>query len=349
MKIHSLLLSLVLTAIAAASIHCGQERRANSQQSEIDDRRTDASNTSPAGLGELDRAVASDSLNPEAFHRRAQYLIHTGDFNSALSDMNKAIQLNSRDSRYFVTLSDIYLAKGMVRNCLEALQKAELLDPSNNDALLKTAELYFILKDYENTFLYIKKAVDLDRQNPVAYFIAGYARMEKGDTSGAIRDLQTAVDQDQGYYEALVELGVIFSARRDPLAIGYFKRATDVEPNREEAYYLLAFTYQEMMELEKAIETYQKLLAINPQYKEAHYNLGYIHQVYLERFREAIGYFTEAIDIDPSYADAYYNRGYCFELSGEAANARKDYQQALSLVTNHELAIRGMNRLDALK
>lgn len=295
----------------------------------------------------LNQNIQSDSLNAEHFYLRSRYYLEQKDINKALSDINKAIQLNDKNPDYFVALSDIYLAMNRIPNCLESLKKAEGLDKSNNDALLKLAEVYLILMDYTNTFEYTKRALDNDRINPVAHFIRGYAYMEVGDTSLAIKNFQAAADQDQNYYEAYIELGSLYSALKDPLASGYFQTATRIEPNRAEGYYLLGMYYQEQENIPKAIETYEKLLAISPDYKEAHYNLGYVNLVFVNDFERAVGYFTKAITLDPGYTDAFFNRGYSYELLGDYANSRKDYLKALEIEPNYERSITGLNRLDS--
>ena len=322
----------------------------SSCQTSVDKHVKDERIQSDAGNAEIERLnqnIRSDSLNPEHFYLRSRYYLEQKDINKALSDINKAIQLNDKNSNYFVALSDIYLAMGRIPNCLESLKKAEVLDKSNNDALLKLAEVYLILKDYTNTFEYTKRALDHDLINPVAHFIRGYAYMEVGDTSLAIKNFQAAADQDQNYYEAYIELGSLYSALKDPLASGYFQTATRIEPNRTEGYYLLGLTYQEQENIPKAIETYEKLLAISPDHKEAHYNLGYVNLVFVNDFEKAAKYFTKAISLDPKYTDAYFNRGYSYELLGDYANARKDYLKALELVPNYERSITGLNRLDS--
>jgi len=304
--------------------------------------------TGDAKIEQLNANIQSDSLDPGNYYQRSKYYLEQKDINKALSDISKAIQLDESNSDYFVALSDIYLAMGRIPNCLEALKKAEKLDPSNNDALLKIAEVYLILKDYPNTFEYTKKALDHDLINPVAHFIRGYAYMEMGDTSLAIKNFQAAADQDQNYYEAYIELGSLYSTLKNPLAAGYLQTATRIEPNRGEGYYLLGLAYQEQENIPKAVETYEKLLAISPDFKEAHYNLGYINLVYINDFETAIRYFTKAITLDPKYTDAYFNRGYSYELNGDYKNARKDYLKALELVPNYERSIVGLNRLDSL-
>ncbi len=302
-----------------------------------------------AELAALDKKIASDSLNSENYYQRSKYYLDQKDINRSLADISKAIQLNEKDADYFVTLGDIYLAMNRVTSCLEALKKAESLDPENGKALVKIARVRLILQDYEGAFEYSKRALDLDRINPEAYFIRGYAYMEKGDTSLAIRNFQAAADQDQKYYDAFMELGIIYSALKKPISAGYLETAIRIDSSRVEGYYLLGLAYQEQENIPKAVETYEKLIRSFPDFKEGYYNLGYINLVYIKDFEKAVGYFTKAVSLDPKYADAYFNRGYGYELMGKYANARKDYQKALELVPNYEKPINGLNRLDSLQ
>lgn len=297
-------------------------------------------------LAQLTERINSDSLNPETFYLRAKLYTDLKEVNLALADINRAIQLDAENSDYFVALADIYLATGRIPNCLDALKKAEELNPKNNDAFLKLAEVYLILKDYENTFAYSKKALDLDLINPVAHFIRGYAYMELGDTALAIKNFEAATSQDQAYYDAYIELGMLYAAQKNTLAAGYLQTATRIAPDRTEGYYLLGMFYQEQENIPKAVETYQKLLLISPDYKEVHYNLGYVNLVYINDFQKAIGFFSKAISLDPGYIDAIFNRGYSYELMGDKENARKDYMKALELSPNYERAIEGLNRLE---
>jgi tetratricopeptide (TPR) repeat protein len=337
-KYPGLLLALVLFVLFMAS--CIQEPAKKAHGSK------NVADTVNAGLDDLTRRISADSLDAQAFYLRSKYYVEHRDVNKALSDINKAIQLDSKNSDYFVTLSDIYLAMNRVPNCMDALKKAEELNPENNEAYLKLAEVYLLLKDYTNTFQYTDKAFKLDEHNPVAHFIRGYAYMEMGDTTSSLKQFEAAADQDQDYYEAYIELGILYSALKNPLAAGYLQTATRIEPNRPEAYYLLGLCYQDQENIQKAVETYEKLLTIAPDYKEALYNLGYINLVYINDFTKAAGYFTSAINLDPKYIDAIFNRGYSYELMGDAESARKDYMKALEIVPNYDRAIEGLNRLD---
>ena len=337
---HLCLVLIVLLGIVVSCRNAGEKKTQDGQSREVPEN---------SELAQLTERIGSDSLNADAYYLRAKLYIDLKEINKALADINKAIQLDRENSDYFVALADIYLAMGRIPNCLDALKKAEELKPSNKDALLKLAEVYLILKDYEKTFEYTKRALDLDLINPVAHFIRGYAYMELGDTTLAIKNFEAAADQDQSYYEAYVELGILYSTQKNPLAAGYLQTATKIEPNRTEGYYLLGMFYQEQENIPKAVETYEKLLTISPDYKEVYYNLGYVNLVYNNDFQKAASYFSKAISLDPAYIDAYFNRGYCYELMGDYINARKDYLKSLDLAPNYERSVIGLNRLDSLQ
>ncbi len=294
----------------------------------------------------LNEKINKDSTDANLFDLRAQIYLKNDKINEALSDINKALQIDNSKSDFFITLSDIYLKMGEAGKCNNALNKALNLEPENIKALLKSGELNFLVKNYKKTFELLNKAIMLDKYNPLAYFIKGYTYLEMSDTARAIENFQIAVDQKQDYYDAYIQLGVLYLAKNDIRAVGYYENALSVFPESIEALYGIAMYYQNNNEYQKALDNYTGIMKIDPENTLAYYNSGYIYLVYLDEFEKAIKYFSDAIDISPKYSDAYYNRGYCYELIGDIANARNDYNKTLEIVINHKKSIEGLNRID---
>ena len=300
----------------------------------------------PVNLAEITKKIEADPQNAELYNQRAIMYLDRKETDKALTDINKAITIDSKNSLYLRTLSDIYFATGKLRNCQEALNKAIEMNPDDAEAVLKLAELYYYLKDYKKTFEFADNALKIDKLNAKADFIKGMAYKDLGDTAKAVRSFQIAVEKDQEYFHAYMQLGLMYSVKHNPLAIDYFNNALNINPQSTEALYSLALFYQENNEYNKAIEKYTTILQLDPKNKYAHYNLGYIHLVYLQVYNVAIKHFSDAIMCDPTYAEAYYNRGYSYELSGNVMAARNDYKKALEIRVNYQKAIEGMNRLD---
>jgi len=297
----------------------------------------------------LNKQIGSDLSNPELYNKRAKCYLLDHQFDNALKDVNKAISLDGGKSAYFVTLSDIYLLMGKPEESRDALLKAVSKNSGDTDALLKLAKLYLIIKDYKNCYATVTQLLTIDDGNAGAYFTRAIGLLEQGDTVRAVTDLKKAVDKNQEYYEAYVQLGELYSLRKDPVAELYFKNALNLRPTSREALYMLGLYYQETGNYSGAIETYRFLASVDTAFREPSYNTGYIYLVYLKDFSKAAQFFSESIKKDPAYYEAYFNRGYAYELAGDYKKAREDYERSLKIHVNYDKAIEGLNRLDKIR
>jgi tetratricopeptide (TPR) repeat protein len=299
-------------------------------------------------LNSLSEEIDASPEDHTLYHKRALRYLELEMPYEALTDINKALQFDPQNTMYTITMADIYFAMGHIDNCRKALITAQDNDPANVEPVLKLAELDLILKDYEKMNLYLNKALEIDKTNAKVFFMRGVALKEQGDSLNAMRNFHQATIYDPDYYNAFVDAGILASEMHDPIAVEYLHTALNLNPASIEARYALALYFQNEGLLNEAMKEYYNILSIDPENSNAHYNLGYIHLVDLQLYDQAIIHFTDAIKANPRYAEAYYNRGYCYELKGDVEAAKRDYQQALSIKTNYQKAIDGMNRIDAL-
>jgi tetratricopeptide (TPR) repeat protein len=302
-------------------------------------------NTDPR-LTALNSQIESNPDDHVLWHKRALLYLEIQMPYEALSDVNKALQLDPQNTAYTITLGDIYFSMGHIENCRKALISAQDNDPTNTEPILKLAELDLILKDYEKMNLYLNKVLELDNTNAQAYFMKGVALKEQGDSLNALKNLQRSTTFDPEYYKAFVEAGILAAELKNPIAEEYLNTALNLKPTSIEARYALAMYFQNRQMLNEAMQEYYNILALDKNNANAHFNLGYIHLVDLQLYNQAIVHFSDAIASNPNYAEAYYNRGYSYELLGDIEAARRDYREALSLKTNYSRAIDGLNRLD---
>lgn len=300
----------------------------------------------PPEILKLTKLIMADSTKPDLYYERAKLYLENKDGNKALADIFKAIKLNPNESKYFVAQGDAYLLNGNAKQCRSALEQAISLNNKETEAYLKLAELSLYFKDYEQVFMQLQKAAEVEPNNAKVYFIKGFAMKEKGDTVGAIKSFQKAIDFNQDYYDSYIQVGMLYTIKKNRLAIDYLNNAMTLKPNSVEAMYFKGLYYQETDQLNEAMAEYHKILKIDPGHKFSQFNLGYIHMFYLKAFTEAVKYFAKAIEIDPTYVEAWYNRGYSYELAGDIQNARNDYNKALELRQGYPLAMSGLKRLD---
>ena len=207
----------------------------------------------PQELQNLNKLIAATPNNPDLYETRAKYYMGTKMYDEGLADMARAMSIDSTKVAYYITLSDLYFAANKSGNAKTALEKAIKLDNKNVEAYLRLAELYLYVQKSDKSIEYINEALKIDKYNAKAYFMKGMNYKDLKDTAKAISSMQTAVEQDQTYYNAYIQLGILCAAKKNKLAVDYYKDAIRIAPKSDEAWYNLGKYYQDMHDNNNAI------------------------------------------------------------------------------------------------
>ncbi|PKP27270.1 MAG: hypothetical protein CVU06_02705 [Bacteroidetes bacterium HGW-Bacteroidetes-22] len=305
-----------------------------------------ANDTIAPELSVLNQKIMNDPNNPKNYIERSKWFTDHNRPDSALLDVRKAIGLDSLNPTGYIALSEVYQFTGKFPEAERALLKARAIAPDDNEAIVAHARFYLVFKNYDAAFKLADEAIKKTPLNPKAYFVAGIAYLEKGDTLSGIKNLMNATAQDNQFFDAWVRLALISQNKQDQLAEGYFKNALRIHPKSKAAWYLIGYFYQERGDYTKAVAAYDSVLRIDSHFRDAIYNKGYIAMVVDEDYDRAIDFFSQSLQVSPGWTNALYNRGYANELKGEIEEAREDYQNVLKLDPQNEMAIRAMDRTD---
>ncbi|MCD4695239.1 MAG: tetratricopeptide repeat protein, partial [Bacteroidales bacterium] len=189
-------------------------------------------------------------------------------------------------------------------------------------------------------------ALKKDELAAKGYLLRGLIMVENGDTIRGIRNFQKAIDVQQNYLDAHLQLGLLYAEKKNKLAIDYFNNALNIDPANIDVKYYLGMFYQETANYDKAIQTYTSILDQVPDFYIAYYNIGYIKLVFQEDFEGAVDKFSKCIELKDDYVEAYYNRGFAYELLKNVEKSRQDYKKTLELHPNYDKAVDGLNRID---
>ena len=113
-----------------------------------------------------------------------------------------------------------------------------------------------------------------------------------------------------------------------------YNQVLKINPNYTNAHYNLGVTFKELGENQKAKDCFEKTIEINPNYTNAHNNLGNIFQE-LGEYQKAKDCFEKTIEINPNYTNAHYNLGITFKELRENQKARDCYQKVIEINSNH--------------
>ena len=96
-----------------------------------------------------------------------------------------------------------------------------------------------------------------------------------------------------------------------------------------------AFYFKE--KYQDAVECYEKVIEIKPDYADAWYNKGVAFGNF-DQYEEALKAFDKAIELKPDYADAWSNKGVAFGNLDQYEEALKAYDKAIELKSDHAYA-----------
>ena len=113
-------------------------------------------------------------------------------------------------------------------------------------------------------------------------------------------------------------------------AVKSFEKALAIKPDYAEVNYNLGLTLQELGQLDFAVKCYENALAVNPEHAEAHNNLG-VTLKELGQLDTAIEHYERAIAIKPDYAEVYYNLGNAFRVNGQQDAAVESFEKAITI------------------
>ncbi len=263
-------------------------------------------NRLPEALACCNKALAIDPDFTEAYFRKAHVLYRLKDPQSALAMMDKAIQCN----KYYV---NAYLDKAAI--LVQEYKKYEQAEDCLKEAIKMGggAELaYFLLGVIRTGQGQPLKALDFYQKaiGQQKYFIDAYHYkikiLEKlGRLSDAKKEHENLIEifialekkdpkylSRQNYREAYYSF---MQLQRFDEAIECCNKLIAIDPKDDGAYYYKAHSYRKKGDLNNALSTYEKTIAINPGHRFAYHYLTWILVQQGKTVDDHIDYFLKAL------------------------------------------------------
>ena len=293
----------------------------------------------------VDEGLTADTLDVNGYIDRARYYLANEQVGMAIRDINSALSLDGKNVDALLVLTDIYYALGDQDNILMTLNKATEIAPNDSRPVIKLAEMSFLQGNNQLANAYLDKALELNSINPQAYYLRGIISLSKNDTVQAMKQFMKARSQDDSFIDPVYQIANIYAAQRNPMAEDFYQLAIEMNPNDWTTYYDLAMYLQDNGDPEKALEIYDTLDARIPGNYQILFNKGYVNLVYMLDYDKAIEEFDKALAVNPKSVDALLNEGVAYEQKGNFMKAKSIYLQILKDNPNYQLAIDALHRI----
>jgi len=207
-----------------------------------------------------------------AYNSRGLSYYYKGDFDRAIEDFDKALELDPNYPGAYYSRGLSYYYKGDFDRAIEDFDKALELDPNYPGTYNSRGLSYYYKGDFDRAIEDFDKALELDPNYPGTYYNRGLSYYYKGDFDRAIEDLDKALELESAdTLRAKTHLlrGYAYQLKRDFLkAFDDFVDSNKINPDLKSIFprNYIAFQiddiYKEGKEEDKAkaFELYSKLL-----------------------------------------------------------------------------------------
>lgn len=266
-----------------------------------------------------------------AYNNRAFAYGQKGDFDHAIEDCNKAIEINPNHAGAYHNRGGIYLGKGAYNLAIADLGMAINLNPDFSNAYYNRGYVYASIGKHNLAIKDYNKAIELDSNYVSAYYSRSYVYASIGEYNRAIEDCSKVIEIKPDLADAYTTRGSLHVAKGNyNLAIEDCSKAIELNPNMPEAYHNRGTAYADKADYGRAIKDYNKTIELNPASSGA-YNSRGIAYAGKGDYGRAVESYGKAIELKPDYTHAYYNRGNAHNTRGNYDQAIKDYNQAIIL------------------
>ena len=186
------------------------------------------------------------------------------------------------------------------------------------------------LEDFEEAEKNYIKSLDLNKNFLEARFNQACLLVKKKLFLKAEEIFLELIKENSEDYLSQYNLGVInFEHEKYNIALEFFKKASDIQPNFYYAYHQLGLTYEKLKNLDEAIKSYNIANMFNADKLNISYNnLGVIF-LKSKKLKEALKYFQEALKFNGEMSLIYQNIAIIFSELGDTTISKNYMQKAV--------------------
>jgi protein O-mannosyl-transferase len=266
-----------------------------------------------------------------AYKNRGVYYYERGEFDRAIEDYTKAIDLDPSYIHAYNNRGLAFCRIGRLDRAFADFNKALAINPTHFEALVNRGLAFDQAGQPEKAIEDYDAAIALSPSNHDVYNYRGIALDEIGRLDKAIADYDTALTLNPAFSDAYKNRAAAF-VKMDQLdkAAADYDRVVALNPSDYNVYEEMGVLYGRRGFYDKATEWFNKAIAVNPNDYQVWNNRGFTYLI-AKQYDRALQDFNRAIELNQNNMFAYGNRGNLYLKTGNIKLAISDFQKACAL------------------
>ena len=281
----------------------------------------------------LRNGKSNSFIEEDSFERIIDYFDEKEQLAKALEAANYGISQYPYSASLLLKKADLLIALRRYLEALSILDQAELLDSKDSNLYILKTDAYLALDQQQKAAAILEAAIDdfegsekIDLLFELADVYDDYEDFEK-----VFDCLRMILEQEPGNEEALYKIcfWTDFTGRNEE-GIRLHQQIIEELPFNELAWFNLGAAYQGLKLYEKAIDAYQFAVAIDEKFDYSWRNMGDAY-IRLRKFKDAIEVLEKVLELARPEDVIYEAIGHCHDKMGNFAQARFNYRKASHL------------------
>lgn len=285
------------------------------------------------------QAVAARPDYTEALYEWGWCQNDLKDYEGAITSLKKVRASWDNVAKVHFELGYAFEKSGKTDSAISSYNRCLSLKPDYSGVFKQLGYIAYEKEEYSNALEQFRKyeSVKSEIKDYLYWYRKGFSSNALKDYTNAKTALQQSLVYKPDYINTYLELG--FAATRlkqDEEAIGYFKKAIEIDPKSHIPYNGIGEVYRDnKKDMTEAMNWYQKTLSINSMERKGNFGMGYCLNS-TGKYNEAITYLKKAIEKEPDYVAAHVELGYSFYKTGMNTDAISYLNKAIALNPKNE-------------
>jgi len=199
-------------------------------------------------------------------------------------------------------------------------------NPDNINLYYKRAGVLYEKGEFEPAIRDLEYAISVDSLQPQYYHLLADSYMDYFKSREALNVMEEAARRFPERIPTLLKLSEMqLILNQNENSIFTVNEILRLSPQNEEGYFMLGMNFREMGDIDRAINSFQTAVEMNPELTDAWLILAELHEK--AGSDNVIDYYNNAISVDPENPQTYHSKAYYLQNKGKIKEALELYRE----------------------